>query len=310
MNSLGQAIQDYLALRRSLGFKLRDAGICLKKFAAFMEARGAQHITTTLALEWSTQSSSAQPATCAQRLCHVRGFARHHQASDPQTEIPPPELLPFHPQRARPYLYSDEDIARLLQGALDLPAAGGLRPWTYYCLLGLLSVAGLRIGEAIRLQATDVDLNADVLTVRGTKFGKSRLVPIHASTRTILEEYRLRRERLLAGRTASAFFITRYGHALDIGDIHRTFYRLSRQIGLRGETASQGPRLHDFRHRFAVQTLLRWYRSGEDVERRLPVLSTYLGHVHVADTYWYLSACPELMGLAVARLEQRWEQRP
>ena len=166
------------------------------------------------------------------------------------------------------------------------------------------------MGEAIRLKAEDVALPDGVLTIRGTKFGKSRLVPIHPSTQAVLEQYRVRREHFLAGHVASTFFITGRGNHLDIGDIHRTFYRLSRQIGLRGEVASHGPRLHDFRHRFAVQTLLRWYRSGEDVERRLPVLSTYLGHVHVADTYWYLSACPELMGLAVARLEQRWEERP
>lgn len=310
MTPIGQAIQDYLALRRGLGFKLRDAGICLAKFAAFLEARGAAHITTALALEWIQQRPSAQPDTWAQRLGHIRGFARHHRVSDPKTEIPPPGLLPFHPKRARPYLYSEEEIAHLLRCALELPSTGGLRPWTYHCLLGLLSVTGMRIGEAIRLQLDDVDLQEGLLTIRGTKFGKSRLVPIHRSTQAVLEQYRARRERFLAGRSASAFFITSRGHPLDSGDIHRTFYKLSRRIGLRGETASHGPRLHDFRHRFAVQTLLRWYRSGEDVERRLPVLSTYLGHVHVADTYWYLSACPELMGLAVARLEQRWEERP
>jgi integrase/recombinase XerD len=310
MNSLRESIQDYLALRRSLGFKLRDAGICLSKFAAFLEARGATYITTQLAMEWAQQSQSVLPSTCAQRLGHVRSFARHHVASDPQTEIPPPGLLPFRPRRARPYLYSEEEIERLLSCALDLPPIDGLRPWTYHCLLGLLSVAGLRIGEAIRLKLEDVNLQEGLLTIRGTKFGKSRLVPIHRSTQEVLAQYRTRRERFLAGRTASSLFITSRGNHLDIGDIHRTFYKLSRRIGLRGATASHGPRLHDFRHRFAVQTLLRWYRSGEDAERRLPVLSTYLGHVHVADTYWYLSACPELMGQAVARLEQRWEQRP
>jgi integrase/recombinase XerD len=310
MITINQSIQNYLALRRNLGFKLRDAGLCLAKFAVFLEARSATHITVALALEWAQQSPSAQPATCAQRLGYVRGFARYHVASDPHTEIPPSSLLPFRPSRAQPYLYSDEDIAGLLQCALDLPTAGGLRPWTYHCLLGLLSVTGLRIGEAIRLKAEDVDLQAGVLTVRGTKFGKSRLVTIHRSTGEVLEQYRARRETFLAGRTAPTFFITRRGNHLDIGDIHRTFYQLSRRLGLRGATASHGPRLHDFRHRFAVQTLLKWYRSGEDVERRMPMLSTYLGHVHVADTYWYLSACPELMGLAVARLEQRWGELP
>ena len=310
MNPLRESMQDYLAMRRSLGFKLRGAGICLAKFAGFLEDRSATRITTPLALEWAQQNPLADPATWAQRLSYIRGFARHHVANDAQTEIPPPGLLPFCPRRARPYLYSEEEIERLLSCALDLPPIDGLRPWTYHCLLGLLSVAGLRIGEAIRLCLEDVNLQEGLLTIRGTKFGKSRLVPIHRSTQEVLAQYRTRRERFLAGRTASTFFITSRGNHLDIGDVHRTFYKLSRRIGLRGATASHGPRLHDFRHRFAVQTLLRWYRSGEDVERRLPVLSTYLGHVHVADTYWYLSACPELMGQAVARLEQRWEQRP
>ena len=310
MNPMGDAIQDYLALRRSLGFKLRDAGLCLSKFAAFLEARGATHITTRLALEWAQQDQCVQLATQAQRLGYVRGFARYHVARDPRTEVPPAGLLPFRPCRARPYLYSNEEIACLLQCALDLPAFGGLRSWKYHCLLGLLSVAGLRLGEAIRLNLEDVNLREGLLTIRGTKFGKSRLVPIHPSTQQVLAQYRARRERFLAGRTASSsFFITSRGNRLDSGDIHRTFYQLSRQIGLRSATASHGPRLHDLRHRFAVHTLLRWYRSGENVERRLPVLSTYLGHVHVADTYWYLSACPELMGQAVARLEQRWGEQ-
>jgi integrase/recombinase XerD len=310
MNSLARAIQDYLDLRRSLGFKLEDAGSALSKFAAFVQARGASHLTTALAVEWAQQNQAVQPAAWAQCLGYVRGFARHHIASDPQTEIPPPGLLPFRPRRARPYLYYDEQIERLLKCALQLPANGSLRPWTFHCLLGLLSVAGLRIGEAIRLKLEDVNLQEAVLTVRGTKFGKSRLVPVHRSTQQVLGQYRARRERFLAGRSASYFFITSRGNHLDIGDIHRTFYQLSRHIGLRAATASHGPRLHDFRHRFAVYTLLRWYRSGMDVERGLPVLSTYLGHVHVADTYWYLTACPELMGQAVARLEQRWETLP
>jgi hypothetical protein len=150
MSPLAQAIEDYLALRRSLGFKLRDAGICLAKFAAFLEERGAAHITIPLALEWAQQNPSVEPSTCAQRLGHVRSFARHYQANDPQTEIPPPDLLPYHPRRARPYLYSDEEVERLLRGALDLQPVDGLRPWTFHCLFGLLSVAGLRIGEAIR----------------------------------------------------------------------------------------------------------------------------------------------------------------
>ena len=157
-----------------------------------------------------------------------------------------------------------------------------------------------------RFPLGDVDLNDAVLTIRGAKFGKSHLVPLHTSTREVLVDYVLRRERFLDGRPASYLFISKRGNRLDGGEVHRTFYTLSRHIGLRGPTASHGPRLHDFRHRFATQTLLNWYRSDQDPERRLPILSTYLGHVHIADTYWYLSACPELMGQAMSRLERRW----
>jgi integrase len=310
MKPLRQAIQDYLVLRRSLGFKLRDAGRWLAKFADFLDARGATQVTTQLALEWAQQDPTVLPSTCAQRLGYVRGFARHQIAVDPRTEIPPPGLLPFRPRRARPFLYSQEQVEHLLSCALALPPTDGLRPWTYHCLLGLLCVTGMRIGEAIRLQLDDVNLQEGLLTLRGTKFGKSRLVPIHPSTQVVLAQYREHRARCAAATASAFFFITSRGHHLDIGDIHRTFYALSRQVGLRAADASHGPRLHDFRHRFAIETLLRWYRSGADAEQRLPLLSTYLGHVHVADTYWYLSGCPELMQQAVARLEQRWEPRP
>jgi integrase len=205
-------------------------------------------------------------------------------------------------------LYSNEEIRKLLQAARRLPSDHGLRGSTYYSLLGLLAVAGLRISEARNLQTEDVDLKNDVLTIRGTKFGKCRLVPIHPSTRKVLSDYAFRRDRFL-GRRPATFFVSSRGTRLDGAEIRRTFYSLSRQIGLRGPTDSHGPRLHDFRHRFAVETLVQWYRSGQDVERRLPALSTYLGHVHVADTYWYLSASPELMGLAVKCFEDFWEKQ-
>jgi integrase/recombinase XerD len=310
MKPLTNAIEDYLALRRNLGFKLRCAGKLLVNFASFMDQKNAEYITTQLALEWAQQPCGVQPALWAQRLSHVRCFARHHVASDPRTEVPPPGLLPFHPARAHPYLYSLDQIERLLDAALQLSPTMELRRWTFHTLLGLLSVTGLRVGEALRLKLDDVDLDNGVLTVRGTKFGKSRLVPIHASTKNILASYRTRRPSNLGDRDSAHFFVTRTGHQLDGADVRRTFYQLSRQIGLRGMNDSHGPRLHDFRHRFAVETLLDWYRSGQDVERRLPVLSTYLGHVHVSDTYWYLSSHPELMNLAMARLEKRWEARP
>jgi integrase len=185
---------------------------------------------------------------------------------------------------------------------------GKLRPWVYYCLFGLLSVSGLRLSEACNLELEDVDLDTEVLTIRGAKFGKTRLVPLHASTCQVLRNYIARRNRHWARRPVSSFlFVSSWGNRLDGGDIQRTFYALSRQIGLRGPSDKRGPRLHDMRRRFATNTLVHWYRSNQDPERQLPILSAYLGHVHVADTQWYLSGSPELMREAMRRLEHRWE---
>jgi len=303
MNSLRKAVKDYIEMRRALGYKMSKAAVLLPQFVNFLHQQGPSVITIPLALQWAQSNRRVQPAEWAQRLTLVRCFARHWSATDPRTQIPPWGLLPHRPKRARPYLYSDEEVQQLLQSARRL---GGLRGLTYYCLFGLLCVAGLRISEALNLRSVDVDLVAGVLTVRGAKFGKSRLVPIHATTQKVLSEYVQYRDRAFA-RELSYFFVSKRGNRLDGGEVRRTFYALSREIGLRGPTASHGPRLHDFRHRLAVRTLVQWYRSGQDVERRLPVLSTYLGHVHVSDTYWYLTACPELMELAVKRLEKHWE---
>jgi integrase/recombinase XerD len=304
-----KAVDGYVDMRCSLGFKLHDAKAGLKKFASFLEQRRATRITISLAMEWAQQDKTARPVEWARRLTFVRGFARYWSAHDSQTEIPPCGLLPHRPKRSRPYLYSNDEIWKLLQAASQLPSVSGLRGPTYYCLLGLLTVTGLRISEARNLKTEDVDLQKGLLTIRGTKFGKSRLVPIHPSTCAVLTDYASRRDRFLA-RLPVTFFVSGRGTRLDGAEIRRTFYALSRQVGLRGPSDSHGPRLHDFRHRFAVETLIRWYRSGQDIERRLPILSTYLGHVHVADTYWYLTGSPELMGLAVKRFEDYWEKQP
>lgn len=312
MTTLRQALREYLALRRSLGFQLRDAGKALREFVTFLAQHRAAYITQALALAWAQQPESLVQRV--HRLIFVRGFARYRSATDPRTQIPPPGLLPYRPQRARPYLYSAAEIRRLLRAALQLPVRSEreqLRPWVYHGLFGLLSVTGLRLGEARNLTLADVDLAARVLTIRGAKFGKTRLVPLHPSTSQVLAAYLARRERHWAGRAVSDYlFVSSGGRRLDGGDIHRTFYALSRQIGLRGAMASHGPRLHDLRHRFATTTLVRWYQSGQDPARRLPILSAYLGHVHVADTQWYLEASPALMRAAMRRLERRWEVRP
>jgi integrase len=314
MTPLRQAVREYVRMRRDLGFKLREPGKALLDFAQFMKQHRASYITQALALTWAQQPSNVQPAHWAQRLSYVRGFAQYRSATDPRTEIPAPGLLPFRPKRARPYLYSEVEIRGLLRAAFTMPCRyehGKLRPWVYYTLFGLLSVSGLRVSEAQNLEVCDVDLDAAVLTIRGAKFGKTRLVPLHASTCQVLAQYLRRRTRHWRRRPVSGHvFVSSWGNRLDGGDIRRTFYALSRQIGLRGASDRHGPRLHDLRHRFATQTLVRWYRSRHDPERKLPLLSAYLGHVHVADTQWYLSGSPELMREAMGRLEHRWGDRP
>jgi integrase len=293
---------------------MQDASRALSEFATFMERRRAAHITQALALAWAQKPSHTQPSHWASRLCHVRQFARYRSATDPHTQIPALGLLPFKPKRARPYLYTDEQIRQLLQTALHMPLSPrhrkicALLPWVYYCLFGLLSVSGLRLGEARNLKLNDVDLKADVITVRNGKFGKDRWIPLHASTCKVLAQYLVRRKRHWAGRAVSPYlFVSSWGNRLDVGAIHRAFYAASRRIGLRGANDSHGPRLHDMRHVFATTALVNWYRSNEDPERRLPLLSAFLGHVHVADTQWYLSGSPELMREAMRRLEHRWE---
>ncbi len=307
MISLRRAVQQYLTMRRSLGFKLRDMGRNLRHFVSFMEQQGACLITTDLALRWAKQPQGVQPAQWAARLSFVRSFARYWSATDPRTEIPPLALLPHRYKRSTPYIYSNNEIQHLLKAARNLPPPTGLRPWTYHCLFGLMTVTGLRISEAIGLDRQDVDLEQGLLTVRLTKFSKSRLVPLHPSTVRRLKSYVRRRDDLYPQPPTSRFFLSNRGTPLTDWMARYTFVKLSRQIGLRKTSDRFGPRLHDLRHRFAVSTLLHWYRTGVDVEQRLPVLSTYLGHAHVTDTYWYLSAIPELLALTKDRLEKRWE---
>jgi integrase/recombinase XerD len=314
MTTLRHAVHEYVHMRRALGYKLQEVDKELLDFVGFLEQQRASYITQALALAWAQQPSHAQPAYWARRLSVVRSFAHYRSATDPRTEIPAPSLLPFQPKRARPYLYSEAEIRALLRAALAMACRferGRLRPWVYHCLFGLLTVAGLRLGEARNLELPDVDLKAGVLTIRGAKFGKTRLVPLHRSTCRVLAEYIRRRNRHWRQRPVSSHvFVSSWGNRLDNGDVHRTFYALSRQIGLRASGDRRGPRLHDLRHRFATHTLVRWYRSHQDPERKLPLLSAYLGHVHVADTQWYLSGSPELMHEAMRRLERRWRDQP
>jgi integrase/recombinase XerD len=304
VSSLRQAVEEYLQLRRKLGSKLSDSGHHLHDFLAFLERQGASYITTEHAVRWAMLPAEAQPAHWAARLRSVRLFARHHSASDPRTEVPPLGLLPYRAHRKQPYLYSMTEVRRLMAATKNLHSTTGLRPWTYSTLLGLLVVTGLRVGEALRLDRDDVDWEQCTLTVRSSKFNKTRLVPVHPTTRDVLRRYARRRDRAFPRATTPSFFVSEWGTRLEHSCVSRTFYRLSRWVGLRGPTDHHGPRLHDFRHGFVVRTVLRWYRQGVAVEPRMPVLATYVGHGHVSDTYWYLSSVPELLRLAAARVDR------
>jgi integrase len=310
MKSLKQAAEDYIRMRRHLGYKMRHEERRLKRFVSFMELHKTSYITTKLALMWATEPADAQGSTWAERLMCVRVFARYCSGADPRTEVPPLGVLPFRAQRATPYLYSEEEIRRLMEAARGLPPSGGLRGLTYRCLFGLLTVTGLRISEALALMRDDVDLPNGLLTIRGAKFGKSRLVPIHASACRALARYAQQRDALLNPPYAANFLLGSSGRPPEVSTVRRVFYQLSRQTGLRGPSDRRGPRLQDFRHRCATEILLKWYQAGEDVERRLPVLSTFLGHGHVSDTFWYLSGSSELLAQAARRLEKHWEVRP
>lgn len=310
MSPLRKSVEHYLAVRRTLGFKLRLPASMLREFASFTERERAPQLTTALALRWATQPVGVQPAQWANRLGVVRRFAQFLSASDPRTEVPPRGLLPYRYQRKPPYIYQDTQIGQLLRAAGDIGSATGLRAASYSTLIGLLAVSGLRISEAIALDDQDVDPAEGVLTIRRTKFGKSRLVPLHPSTTRALRRYRRTRDRIRPRRPTLALFVGEQGRRLTEWAVRHTFNKLSREIGLRGPTDRRGPRLHDLRHRLAVKTLIGWYRRGVDVEARLPVLSTYLGHGHVTDTYWYLSAVPELLRLAAERLEARGGLKP
>jgi integrase len=304
MSALQQALDDYLALRHAMGFQLHEAHRLLPPCVAFLEQHGAMGMTTDWAVRWATQPPHVQPAEWARRLRLVRGFAQYHSAVDPRTEIPPPDMLPYRHPRRSPYVYNAAEIAQLLAAARHLSSATGLRAHTYVTVFGLLAVTGMRISELVARENDDVDFGDGLLTIRHTTCGKSRCLPRHPTTQQALCGYVHWRDRVYPIPPSRSFFVSEQGTCLTHWAVRATFVQLSRQIGLRGPTASHGPRLHDLRHRFAVQTLVRWYQEGVDVDRHLPELSTYLGHVKVSDTYWYLSATPELLRLATQRLEQ------
>lgn len=301
MSSLAEAAEQYLRLRGSLGHQLAEAHRLLPRFVAYLDETGAATVTVSAALHWAQQPPVGPDSTVpSRRLTIARGFARHMTALDPATEVPPPGLIPSPARWRAPYIYTDGDISALMAQAraIRYPLAAA----THEAVIGLLASGGLRVGEALRLDREDVNITDGVLLIRESKFGKSRQVPVHDSVVSALRRYADVRDQLCPTPKTRSFFVSIRGTRTIYPVVQQTFRRLCDTAGI-GAGSPTRPRVHDLRHTFAVSVLLAWYRAGEDVEARLPILSTYLGHRDPRSTYWYLSAAPELLALAADRLE-------
>ncbi|MCA1679577.1 MAG: tyrosine-type recombinase/integrase [Actinobacteria bacterium] len=302
MSALRAALDDYLRIRRRLGFEMPQDGRLLEGFVEFLEQAGAERISTELALAWARMPVDAHPSRWGQRLGVARGFARHLATIDPASEVPPTDHLPGHRPRIAPYIYSEAEIAALMTAARELRPR--LRASRHETLIGLLVVTGMRPGEALALDRQDVDLRHGVVHVRAGKQKKQREVPLRESTISALGAYAGRRDARFPTPSTPAFFISARGRRMRRAELNQTFIKLIGEVGLEGRGARARPRPHDLRHAFAVHTLLDWYGAGVDIDRRMPLLSTYLGHADPASTYWYLEAVPELLELIGRRLEQ------
>jgi integrase/recombinase XerD len=306
MNPLRQVLADYLSLRRSLGYGLQRPEKLLNQFLDYLEERGASVITADLALAWARLPEDASPLWWAHRLTVVRGFAGYLHVLNEVHEVPSTDVLPWKSHRANPYLYTDAEIAALMRAATTLRFP--LRVATYQTLIGLLVVTGMRVGEAIGLDAADFDAELGVLLVRQGKGGSTRQLPLHPSTTAAIRGYLQRPDRRSTART-TALLISPAGTRLLYCNIQWTFQKLLRQARIEPRSSSCRPRIHDVRHSFAVSSLLDAYTSELDIDRRLTLLATYLGHRSPAGTYWYLSAAPELLAAALERLDRKGDDR-
>lgn len=300
MTSLEERLADYLTMRRALGYKLTHHARLLANFVGYLDEHDASWVSVELAVAWATQPVEADPVWRAQRLSAVRTFAKHLCSLDARTEVPPQDLLPHHARRVVPHVYSHDEIAALMTAARNMHSP--FKAATFETLIGLLAATGMRVGEAVNLDVAEVDLDGAVVIVTNTKFGKSRAVPLHTSTAAALDTYAQQRRVRWPSPHTDSFFVSMAGTRLLHTNINAVFRKLISDASI-GHDGARRPRPHDLRHAFAVRVLLGWYCDGENVQARLPSLSTYLGHTKPTSTYWYLSAVPELMAIAAERLE-------
>lgn len=306
MSALRQELDRYLMVRRSLGYDLGTAARILRRFIDFAESHNIEHVSTDLFLRWQQAYGHANSQTWSARFGIVRLFAQWLHGLDPAHEALPRGLMHYRCQRSRPYIYSGAEVASIVTAAAELPSAYGLRGLTYATLFGLIAVTGLRISEALALDAGDVDLDAGVLTIRRGKRGKARLAPLDTSVTERLLAYIHERDRLL-GFTPQAVFVSEHGSRVTDCSARYNFALVCKQLGLRPPQRygrhGRGPRIHDLRHSFAARTMIGWYRNGQDAAAEMLKLTTYLGHTKPENTYWYIEAVPELLELAAERID-------
>jgi len=310
MSVLRQQAEEYLAIRRCLGFKLDDHGRLLSQFADYLDGLGSSVIRTDQAVAWAQSTAHPSHFRHKQRLSVVRGFAQYLRTIDADTEVPGKDLLPVRQSRLVPYLYSPDEVRGLMAATKSLSNLSPLSATTYEALIGLLATTGMRVGEAVGLDRSDVDLPARLLVVRCSKNAKSRQLPLHTTTVAALQEYVQRRDRLCSRPKSLSFFVTLRGNRPSQGAFMAAFARARRETGLDARQRHRPPRPHDLRHTFVLRALLNWYRAGADVQAQLPLLSTFLGHVDPKSTYWYFEAAPELLAMAAQRVEHAWEHLP
>lgn len=300
-----ERVDAYVAERRRAGFKLSIDAWQLARFARFAHHVGHRGpLTVELASRWALASHGGARLTAARRIEVLRGFVRYWQQFDPATQIPPRHLFgPAH-RRLTPHIYTDAEIRALLAAAARLSPPGGLRAASCTTFLGLIAATGLRISEAAGLHRSDVDLEQGVLLIRHTKFGKTRWVPLHPTTVNALKHYARRRDHECSGTAQDAFFVRANGRAFLPEHARHAFKRLRQALGWRPRGGHPAPRIQDLRHRFICRRLHRWYRDGKNIDHHILALSTYVGHVKVTDTYWYITATPELMTVAARRSER------
>jgi len=304
MKPLKYQVEKYIQFRRQLGYKLKSSEKILNNFASFSEEQGVSYVKIEIAVSFAKKNPKASPATWSTLLGIIRQFALFLSTIDQRTEIPPLNLIPSSYQRSKPYIYTNEQIQNLLKACTKLGSRSEILKHTYYTLFGLLSITGMRISEAISLKQSNVDFSNEIIFIKKTKFRKSRIIPLHSSTLSELEKYINYRSKLIPQSKSPNLFVSSDGTGLKYHNVRKAFVRASIYAGLRSGIKGHGPRMHDLRHGFAVKTLTEWYRNGTDVEVHLPLLSTYLGHINPASTYWYFTATPDLLNQAVIRLEK------